>query len=142
VSLPPETQTGAGTLGFLIDGKVYVAITRSVQIDGTDLYSINGSDAPNKWSLAFGADSITAPGSYLINTFRLSGSPLFIAAASFQTLTDTPCAYYSNISTHTGVLEITRLDQANRIISGRFRIKLQGACGQIEITQGRFDVKF
>lgn len=56
-----------------------------------------------------------------------------------------PCDYFNQLNevTSSGSLTITKLDRANRIISGTFKATLaKSGCTTIQITDGRFDMKF
>ena len=56
-----------------------------------------------------------------------------------------PCYYFSSQEDveSSGSLIITKLDRTNRIVAGTFTAKLYKAgCDTINITEGRFDMKF
>ncbi|WP_158010956.1 hypothetical protein [Hymenobacter lapidarius] len=50
--------------------------------------------------------------------------------------------YYTD-ATHPAIVEITRLDVVNRVVSGRFAFTLETpSCGKLVVTDGRFDSRF
>ena len=150
-TLPPATQTGAGTFGCRINGKVYVPKGNS------------GTGAPNP-KVQYDLDLNGKP--YLsIQTFQYPtqlNSGVFIGFNSLQTI-----GYYSlkdsfsyligatstngncsNISSNPTTFTrgggiISRLDIQNRIISGTFNFKFKTAeCDTVFVSDGRFDIKF
>ncbi|MFZ6025670.1 MAG: hypothetical protein ACOYVG_14565 [Bacteroidota bacterium] len=75
-----------------------------------------------------------------VSSFSLTNTGLFRFYFS-----DNSCTYFStemdtNVS---GTLTITKLERTNRIISGTFNATLsKTGCTTIQITDGRFDMKF
>ena len=147
--LPPATQQGKNTLGFLLNGEPWTPKgfrgTANLSIDFDPGYKngIFGIVAYNfiptvSEQLTIGIrDSlnfITAP-----KSFPLSRSGLYVISYSKS------CDYFSTLIDvqSTGALTITKLDRSNRIISGTFEATLSKAgCDTIRITEGRFDMKF
>jgi hypothetical protein len=149
-SLPPATQTGAGTFGCKINGKVYVPKGSS------------GTGAPNP-KVQYDVDLQGKP--YLsIETFQYPSDNTgcritfrYLENTGFFSVKDSlrfdygwpsvigDCGNSSadpNIfSTGGGV--ITSINLANRIVSGTFAFKVKNSiCDTIFITDGRFDIKF
>jgi hypothetical protein len=150
--LPPATQTGAHTLGCLINGQPWtpstgvLSNTLVVTYDPGYLggalqvkakrYTATGDNALQ--ALTFGAAHVDKAGTYL---FSLSG-----ANGIFYTDTGlASCQNYGAPKTTTyqaGVLTITKFDLTQGIIAGTFNFKLaQPGCDTLRITQGRFDYK-
>ena len=155
VALPPETQTGAGTFGCLVNGQIFVCLYPTLRKG--DWMS------PTRFSLGTGinlngqrdAQSVTLIS--IING-QLQNNQTFLlvsAATPFPIFTpginqfvssasgDKRC-YYSGNYIKTGQVELVKFDPFARIAAGRFAFKLYepGGCDTLRITQGRFDVKF
>ncbi len=147
--LPPATQTGANTLGFLLNGVPWVPMGNngtanlSIRLDT----GVNNSEFiiqsyrlfPQNYSefkISYGGNNLTF--------FPIHINPLLIGFVSFKDQdsckrsTNDP----SNISTTN--ITISKNDKSNRIISGLFESTIfNPACGDtIKITNGRFDMKF
>jgi len=147
--LPPATQQGKNTLGFLLNGKPWtpkgVRGTGNLSID-YDAGFENGIfnivaydfDATIARQLVFAIrDSlnyINAPAS-----FELNSASLFSVSYNY------PCDYFTRLSdvTSSGNLKIQKLDRNSRIIAGTFQATMiKPNCDTIQITEGRFDMKF
>ena len=150
--LPPATQTGANTLGFLLNGVPWTPAgnngTANLSMDfdpgindgifGIAAYHANPADIS---SIAFGIrDSLNhavVPQMYSIGKISLGG---LIFRDKFLCERDSDDSLI-----HTkGSILINRLDRTNGIISGTFECTLfNPSCGDtIKITKGRFDLKF
>lgn len=145
IKLPPETQTGAGTMGFKIGDRIYLpkkGNLRLVRLEH-EILSVNTGNGDEDWALTVGADSISGPGTFAVDTFAI-GNTLFGTNAGFFARTNDNCSFYTASQQYTGTLVITRYDTAARIISGRFSFLAYccSDCGQVQITDGRFDFKF
>ena len=147
--LPPATQTGANTLGCLVNGQPWTP----QGFDGSSNYSISYDQNPygvidlqnyryqqqpidNYQYLILFARELRSPRSYdlrdLVNT-RISWKDRL-----------TGCDFNSDDANtyHKGTLTITRLDLQAGIISGTFDFVLaKPGCDTVRITQGRFDKK-
>jgi hypothetical protein len=145
--LPPATQTGANTIGCLVNGqpwvpKGYNGISNYsivyLNSGNFDLFTYRYPDASNYFQrITLNVSSDCKVGSYSFRSPRRT-------RAVFQD-TRTSCYWSTNDSTTTyrrGTLTITRLDLAAGIISGTFAFTLHKAgCDSVRITQGRFDKK-
>ncbi len=149
--LPPATQTGAGTFGCKINGKVYVPkgssgtgrpnphIQYDYDLNGNPYLSIETFQYPtsNKTGLLIAFRNLAIIGYYPVSdSFRFDfGWPDVIQNCG-------------NSSSDINVLKwgggnITKLDITNRIISGTFDFKVKNTtCDTVYITNGRFDIKF
>lgn len=149
--LPPETKIGANTFGCLINGKVWNAKKGSTSIP---MLSI---DHPHATELNIFASRCNT------NSDRLNSA---IEAFSFSILQDTVKAgtfmlddvvkrkgsfssdltncYYETNDNNSNKLEITCFDTVQRIVSGRFELHFaaRGNCAALDITNGRFDIKY
>lgn len=160
--LPPETQVGANTFGVTINGKVYIPKDPEI----FDLYSL-----VNKGVVLWGSPDGISYQELEIKGF--SGFKLFIHMQDVQTIGQgqyvlnesnfqegvdsnpnpniffrvytadlNGYSYYSSMLDES-VLNITRYDFADRIISGNFSgkfIKYGTIDDIITITDGRFDI--
>lgn len=154
-ALPPETQTGAGTFGYLVNGKPFKApFATSARGDwqsairfaiGSDT---NLSGQPTAEELT---THIIMEGQLQSNqTFTLipSAKPHTIFSSGHNEFTgdaagDMQC-YYSGNFIKMGKVELVKFDGVARIASGRFAFTLYepGGCDTLRVTNGRFDVKF
>jgi hypothetical protein len=146
--LPPETQTGQRTFGCLLNGQAwnqagnpFAAPVLSAEVNRKRLgiscrRSFNGSSGNPvaNQSMGFSIDSVTGPGTYLLdsgdkNVFRFSD-------------------YLTNCQYTTGnglsaTVQLVRFDPVARIVAGRFSFTLEKpGCGKVVVTDGRFDCPF
>lgn len=129
--LPAETQTGADTLGCLIDGKVYTpdgvfgmpALTASLQYHILDLRSIRKS---SNEAIGLPVRNMTAVGEYPVTPEVGYSSP----DLAYQAVA--------------GKITVTKYDVSKNIVSGRFYFtaKNEKTGKTVSITDGRFDVQF
>lgn len=147
-ALPPETQTGAGTFGCLLNGQPWTLQGN----DGTSNYTLyydpiyKGGNLGIKvyrlqngffQDIILGGDSIPSVGIY-----SLGKAPRSIFY--FDSQKSMACQEYTGQQGQyrRGVLTITRLDRAAGIVSGTFAFTLyKPGCDSVRITQGRFDRK-
>jgi hypothetical protein len=147
--LPPETQTGANSVGCLVNGKVFLPKAGGISpdvncfyqlIDGEYFFAMGFSDLKNgiesvglftaRINLEVGQTYILNQG---YNPNQGGGGEYFIKLSN----------KYNTNSTTTGELRITKLDPSNSIISGTFWFDAVNAAGEkVEIRQGRFDWRY
>ena len=134
--LPPETQTGANTFGFLVNGEPINVTNTSAQ---TAIYQGGG--------IQFGAGGVymVALDPFTINTpygFKDIGVSTSRAKYTKKISENTFCLYnYSD--TYQGSVTFTKIDKINYIISGTFEYStVTDDCEDIKITNGRFDLKY
>jgi hypothetical protein len=147
--LPPATQSGANTLGFLLNGKPWTPEgNNSLTIDfdsGIDdgVMGIVAYRTVNSTSQNFGfgiRDSMNFVNSPYVLSLSQNGLfriGVYSSATCFLRSTD-------NGTYRNGMLKITALDRTRRIVAGSFEATLFNPfCGDtIKITNGRFDLKF
>ena len=144
--LPPETQTGAGTLGFKIGDKIYVAASASGQISQAwdNTLAVTSGNGVEGWGFFIEVDSINNSGAYRIDTVAVA--PFLSAGPGGYLITSDCVGRTSSGEPYTGTLQITRYDPVARVLSGRFEMNLFSSspmCApNIRITEGRFDVRF
>jgi hypothetical protein len=142
--LPAETQTGAGTLGFKIGDKIYIATSASGRITqlNDQTIAITSGNSGEGWGLLIEVDSIYAAGEFVIDTVQVA--PFTITSPGGYFLSG--CVHQTFLPPNVGKLTITRFDAGARIISGRFQMTMSSNAPQcsptIQVTDGRFDVKF
>ena len=163
--LPPITQTGANTFGFVYDGVVFIPTdskSRGFGAGGSASgLSITGSHFDTEhYSNAIDATRYTNTenvhyiyiymyrlASIGIGTYTLDkGGDLswpyhsYIYMRGKSATTGKWTEYYSY--KNSGVITITRKDEDNNVFSGTFSGKLQNQEGteMVEVTQGRFDI--
>lgn len=145
--LPPATQTGANTLGCLVNGQPWTpqgndgSANYSVVYDqaygaSLDLRTYRYQQKPtnNYQYMIITAGGLKGPRSYdLRNTTN--------TRVSFKDrLTGCDLASDDQGTYHKGTLTITRLDLQAGIISGTFDFVLaKPGCDTVRVTQGRFD---
>ena len=150
--LPPATQTGANTLGCLINGQPYTpqgrvglganfAVSYDPGFNGGDLgigtYRVN--DRREQTTIVFHFAPISSVGTYSLN------SPAGIGSVGYTDSRDQSLCgeVFTDPSSYMrGFLRISRLDGATGIVSGTFELKfVRPGCDTIRLTQGRFDAK-
>jgi hypothetical protein len=152
--LPPETQTGANTFGCLVDGKLlvpysddsgYEPLIKELQSPYGGLFRARGNyykDKRSYLSCGFTMKYIQKAGIYQLTPNR--NNPNFeITDGAIASIGEEYFYMLNPKSTFT--VEITKFDQKNYIVAGRFYGTLyheKDSTKKIEITQGRFDVKF
>ena len=148
--LPPATQTGANTLGCLINGHPWTpqgnngSSNYSVSYDpsfrlGTlniAAYRYANSQAKQEALGVFSDSLLPSTGRYRLQTSGHHGAGYVNGPGN--------CTYYSTDATTycRGELVITRLDRQAGVISGTFAFTLaKSGCDTVRITNGRFDKK-
>jgi hypothetical protein len=149
--LPPATQEGKNTCGFLVNGKVWLPRgdngypNLSCSYDETFMggaFNINGYryESDLRSTFAVSGRDIVGTGIYKLN-MNFDRSTYF----SIDPTNSTYCVYewYDTIPNHNAFLTITKLDKVNRIVAGTFEFAhLKQGCHEVRITKGRFDMKF
>jgi hypothetical protein len=144
--LPPETQTGAGTIGCYINGKpwwpkpyVSIGIPQFLEVvfdeSRDNFFGLNArKDASFSEHLNI----------YVVNASL--GSNIMVSRNSdsfYNSKNKNNCELSYLDTTKTRILVITKLDKINRIISGFFEFTAVNNCKDtLRFTQGRFDSKF
>jgi hypothetical protein len=153
-SLPAETQTGAGTFGCLINGKVFKApYATSARADWQTLtrLGVSSSLTENGISTTDATSILLALNGSLANnqSFLLISSalpyPIFTAGVNqFWAASAGRICQYEGGYIKTGKVELVKFDGVARIASGRFAFTLYepGGGDTLKVTNGRFDVKF
>ena len=151
--LPPETQSGVGSWGCLVNGHAYATLS-STKCRG-DWQGLNtlAVSADCNMSFSYGSDFFST--GMLLNgklqsgqVFRLTkfNQPIDFTMSQFvvnATAAKYTCGYQGNYI-KTGQVELVKFDGVARIASGRFAFTLYepGGCDTLRVTNGRFDVRF
>ncbi len=153
-ALPPETQTGANTFGCLVDGKLLVPYSDDSNVEPLikDLASPQGGlfqllgkyykNNKRHLSCDFVLKNLTQEGIYILK-LKYPNPNLEKTDGAIASINDEYFYMLNPKSTFT--VEVTKFDQKNYIVSGRFYGTLyheKDSTRKVEITQGRFDVKF
>ncbi|UUW08655.1 DUF6252 family protein [Flavobacterium plurextorum] len=148
--LPEMTNTGANTVGCLIDGRVFLPHQSGINASVNCYYQIEGGE--EYFVLNF-ADHRNEKNEMVIVMLRkihvkegeiykldktFSTSPELNGALGVYSTADSQLFYTSE--TITGELKITRLDISKSIIAGTFWFDAVNDKGvKVKITEGRFD---
>jgi len=141
-TLPPATQTGANTLGFLLNGQIWLP-NGACRNPISPVYDPSFQGKPEFDMTCFQCSSSGSAvfGFYLRGITKVGVYPISDSLGS--------CSYGSNICNYyyhdpsvfrKGSITITKFSLP--IISGTFDMVLyKTGCDSIKITQGRFDIK-
>ena len=155
--LPPETQTGAGTFGCLIHGKVFKpkgepfagsVSSASYQYLNSELskgyfFSVNAKNSnSNGLTLVYvNTDSLSIQQgqTIVLEKFGKKGSA---SAGYYIGMISTSTEYLTTLSV-TGELKITKFDETQRIVSGTFWFDAVNDKGEkVQVREGRFDMHY
>ena len=146
-TLPPATQTGAGTFACYVNGTSYIDTSGGYFncfyqfIDGVYFFGIGGEDENHsifrQVILSSNASKIEENAQYTLNCNE-PGNHYGEVAFTGQLLGATTC------NTNFGTMTITKLDFTNNIVSGTFEFDIiHPDTGEIiQIRDGRFDTLF
>jgi hypothetical protein len=145
--LPAATQEGKNTLGFLLNGEPWKpqgfngTANLSIFYDegfrggvfNISAYRLFGDNSSKRQGFAIACDSIQTAQKVIF------GQKNFTVIYQSES-----CDYISNdLTTVNGYCEITKIDKVNKIFSGVFEVKFtKQGCEPVNITQGRFDMKY
>ncbi|SEA49048.1 DUF6252 family protein [Bizionia paragorgiae] len=139
--LPPATQTGANTFGFLANGEpINVTNTsQQVAIYQGGILQIGGGIDNTERDISV---SIIMEDPININTsYDLTNFP--VHAAKFRKRQGTINCNYAYEDTYQGSMTLTNIDTTNFIVSGTFEFStVTDDCENINITNGRFDLQY
>lgn len=150
--LPLATQEGKNTLGLLLNGQPWTPLGNNgtgnlnLSYDASfqggvfnlSAYRNVSSTNGNRQSLIVFGDSIQVP-----QRIILPNKNKFGLAYWDETKHCTYDTFDSTTQILSGFFDIKKLDKVSRIFSGEFEIKFKKTgCDQVQLTQGRFDMKF
>ncbi|GGG30925.1 DUF6252 family protein [Pontibacter amylolyticus] len=152
--LPDATQTGADTMGAMVNNKAWVAnggagFNPPDPVEGGYLASRSYDETRNNVLIsAYRKDktgfqlylrNVSQPGEYSLNsTTNLFGGEL--KQPQNYGAYYIPGKLYMTTSRYTGKVIVTRADTVNRIVSGIFAFKAVHGKDTVTVTNGRFDV--
>ncbi len=146
--LPPETQTGAGTFGCKVNGKVWLPKGKP-NIFASSLQVIYDEGYFGNLDIrAYNKDydeylSINAFNVYSEMIFNINTPPADSLMQQIR-FSSNDCSYnYGEAFYRNGKLRVTKLDKQKRIITGTFECTMKrDGCDTLKITEGRFDLKY
>lgn len=139
--LPDITQNGANTFGFKVNGEIVNITNTSNQVaiyQGGVLQLGGGIDVSNNDIRVMIRINNPIQVGIAYDLTQISDyRAIFIKRNASNN------CYYDYSNTLNGSFSITKLDQSNFIISGTFSFstKIDG-CEKVNITEGRFDLKY
>ena len=148
--LPPETQTGANTVGCLVNGKVFLPFAEGINAEVNCFYQLVGG----KYYFTMAFSDLRGNSIETVNLFtaniNLQLGQTYTLNQKYTPVEGGGAEYYQNLSNkfstnnlQTGELKITKLDPSKSIISGTFWFDAVNATGEkVEIRSGRFDWKY
>ncbi|WP_201977507.1 hypothetical protein [Hymenobacter rubidus] len=149
--LPPATQTGANTVGCLLNGQLWAPVGNGTSKNFFIDYDTGYTGGLFNLSVEKDLGNNTLPSpqtlSIYVNPLPQTGVYLLTDLNRTRVLFNDPtrrCVYESReVGTYCrGTLTITRLDMQARIIAGTFEFTLaKPGCDTLKFTQGRFDKK-
>ncbi|MBC3756896.1 hypothetical protein H7U19_00675 [Hyunsoonleella sp. SJ7] len=128
--LPPATQTGENTFGYLVNGTP-ISITNTRE--QVAIYQ--------QGQLQFGGGGVNIN---IVDPLEINTQYELIGRARYQVDPNPQlgCSYQFE-DTLAGVLVFSKIDRVNYIISGTFEFStVTDNCETINITNGRFDMKY
>ena len=142
--LPPETTTGENTFGCLVNGKVwrnggvgfpnYSLAVQQLNDTSVIIQAYRDNDTSYSGFLLFVVDYELG-----VKRFNLNSNKTFITYTNLSYKNNNECIYEKM---NNGFIEFSRFDISQNIVSGIFQSNGYNTnCGNIEITQGRFDLK-
>jgi len=150
LGLPPATQIGANTFGFLLNGQPWVpsgnnGSGNNLSIDydpgfKNGILGITSYRVINESKIQYYGIGIDSLNSYTsIHNYKFYRNGALISNANFN-----GCSISSDDSNSliSGELMLLKYDKVNRIIAGSFTFTFKNNCDSFKITNGRFDFKF
>ena len=152
-SLPAATQTGAGTFGCMLNGQAWLPVkdntpfaraNPNLTYDATwqgGTLAVNGeiyADKRSKESIGILSKNINSIGEYSITSKDYTNSDY----RRFMYYSEQEEFWTDDTPNSIGKLTITKLDQVNRIIAGTFSFTITKNGKTINVTDGRFDMKY
>src|SRR5690606_32362851 len=153
--LPPATQTGENTFGCMLDGAFWTpegfGIVPTAPIlearfidDNIKINARNFSVSPTETEFEIYLKNVSETGIYPLNK-KVSIYPNQTESYAYHIKRKIrPLDQWVTNASFTGVVNITKLDRANKIVSGTFEFRAESMTNPGEfiiVTEGRFDIK-
>ncbi len=149
--LPPITTGGRNTIGFLLNGEVWLPgggaigspdkefVLDTVAGDNYELaisaYLVKNLDASTRQSISLRA--ILNGKESLVGSYKLREGD-YVYFFDYNHLN---CIFFENLIL--GTIEVLYCDLSQKIIAGTFELQVENECGEVyRITEGRFDGRF
>jgi hypothetical protein len=145
--LPPIIMTGENTFGAIVNGKI------SLNNDVIGLRAVNQNSSILDIGASFidrsrGIDQsiffVIRDDNLSVGQYELMVYQDLSRVASFRNF-ESECYYDYRLNEntrYTGTLNILKLDDVNRIVSGTFEFTISvDGCPDVQVEQGRFDLK-
>ncbi|CAN1546141.1 hypothetical protein MCETHM1_01964 [Flavobacteriaceae bacterium] len=145
--LPPETQTGANTVGCLVNGKVFLPHQEGIDSPVNCFYQFVKGEYYFTMAFAdYRGASIESVNIYTAKTVLTVGQTYSLnqgygpdTGGGVEYYTDLNNKFSTNLI-NVGELKITRIDVSKSIVSGTFWFDAINSKGEkVEIREGRFD---
>lgn len=143
--LPAATQSGANTVGCLLDGKAFLPGNYTnakhcfYQIVDSEYYfhvSLNNTIGDDFFGIALNTNEVKIFENQTFDLFENESGNTF-GSYTFGTLIS------ETNQTNTGKLTITKLDEINHTVSGTFWFDVLDTYGVVhQIREGRFDMQY
>ena len=151
--LPQETQTGANTVGCLVNGQVFLPHDQGLNygincfyqfIDNEFYFNITCTDfrgtIPKGVTVQTRKINLQINQIYILNKNIINNGDFDGCGGNYDIGSNN--RFFTN-TIKTGELKITRLDLSNSIISGTFWFDAINSTGEtVEVRQGRFDMNY
>lgn len=145
--LPPETQTGANTVGCLVNGKVFLPHQQGINSPVNCFYQFVSGEY--YFAMFFGdmrGTGIEDVGFYT-NKIEIKTGQTYTLNQGYNPDKGGGAEYYTDLNNkfstnliNIGELKITRIDVSKSIVSGTFWFDAINSKGEkVEIREGRFD---
>ncbi|MET4107974.1 hypothetical protein [Hymenobacter sp. UYP22] len=155
-TLPPETQQGANTLGFIVNNRVWQNYGRRCTTFGCSDNQLQAhySSKYGQFLLSAGLTTRDHDDSFGLEIKNLYSTGTYFSLAPIGPFdnpgnsfgfSESKGSYYVSATPGATKIVITRFDTINKIISGTFDGRLDrntNPTSNIIITDGRFDVKY
>lgn len=154
-TLPPATQTGANTVGCLVDGEVFLPKSEGINpavvvnyefFEGDFFFGLTFKDQRGTIdeivSLGTGYITLEENINYILDKNTTDDGD-YVGGGGAYRPSNLDNGQYLTTSSVSGELTITRIDLSNSIISGTFWFDAVNEDGEIvEIREGRFDYQY
>jgi len=149
--LPCATQTGENTFGCYINGEPWVAKVEP-DVWAPTAHAIAATYDETSY-LSYNNNFVSISGSYYGDDFSYVSLAFYPLTSTGSVIIDSlglyrfeyraPDVLYKIDTMSNYNIEIIKLDTINKILSGKFKFGAKSSAGEaIEITDGRFDVKY